>query len=241
MGLSLIKNDRVREKRIVPRFPLKTMGWKCENISTHAMLVKDISYTGMQISCSGDVDHLLIGNSYSGILKWSGEQLVLKGKVKWVKTEHGKTIFGMEFDRTNGLAVELKEFLHVGQISKRMKVINKDDFSMDTPTDLKYWLKSDGPGEIFFWQHRDGELSRVQLLILDKLIEWIDGEGLKTGMLVENRDIDSPLSPKEEILFDMDEEVDLESLQLARDLLNELPSELVPQSIVGFLLIKLGH
>ena len=98
----------------------------------------------------------------------------------------------MEFDRSNGLAVELKSFLHVGQISKRMKVINKDDFSMDTPTDLKYWLKSDGPGEIFFWQHRDGELSRVQLLILDKLIEWVDGEGLKTGMLVENRDIDSP-------------------------------------------------
>ena len=76
----------------------------------------------------------------------------------------------------------------------------------------------------------------MQLLILDKLIEWVDGEGLKTGMLVENRDIDSPLSPKEEILFDMDEQVDLESLQLAKDLLNELPSELVPQTIVGFLL-----
>jgi hypothetical protein len=241
MSLSLIKNDRVREKRIVPRFPLKTMAWRCELISSHALLVKDISYTGMQIGCAGDINSLIIGKSYEGTLKWGGDQLKLKGKVRWVKSEVSGTVFGLEFDSTNGLAVELRTFLRIGQISKRMRLINKDDFSVETPTDLKYWLKSDGPGEIFFWQHRDGEFSKIQLLILDKLIEWIDGEGLKTGLLVENRNIESPLSPKEEILFDMDEDVDLESLQLARDLISDLPSELIPENVMQFLQRKLGH
>lgn len=241
MSLSLIKNDRVREKRVVPRFPLKTMAWKCEAISGHALLVKDISYTGMQIGCAGEIERLNIGETYKGLLKWGGDQLELKGKVRWVKAEPTGTVFGLEFDCTNGLAAELKRFLRIGQISKRMRLINRDDFSVETPTDLKYWLKSDGPGEIFFWQHRDGEFSRIQLLILDKLIEWIDGEGLKTGLLVENRNIESPLSPKEEILFDMDEQVDLESLQLARELITGLPSELIPDNVLQFLQRKLGH
>lgn len=241
MSLSLIKNDRVREKRIVPRFPLKTMAWKCERISSHALLVKDISYTGMQIGSAGEIESLNIGETYNGILKWGGDQLELKGKIRWVKADQGNTVFGIEFDSTNGLVVELKNFLRIGQISKRMRLINREDFSVETPTDLKYWLKSDGPGEIFFWQHRDGEFSKIQLLILDKLIEWIDGEGLKTGMLVENRNIESPLSPKEEILFDMDEHVDLESLQLAKDLINDLPNELIPDNVMQFLQRKLGH
>ena len=241
MSLSLIKNDRIREKRVVPRFPLKTMAWKCESISSHALLVKDISYTGMQIGCAGEVERLIIGETYKGILKWGGDHLELKGKVRWVKNEQGSTVFGVEFDTSNGLAVELKNFLRIGQISKRMRLINRDDFSVETPSDLKYWLKSDGPGEIFFWQHRDGEFSKIQLLILDKLIEWIDGEGLKTGLLVENRNIESPLSPKEEILFDMDEQIDLESLQLARDLISDLPNELIPDNVMQFLRRKVGH
>ena len=61
------------------------MGWKCEKISTHAMVVKDISYTGMQISCSGDVDNLVIGDVYSGLLKWSGEHLEIKGKLSGLR------------------------------------------------------------------------------------------------------------------------------------------------------------
>ena len=80
MSLSLIKNDRVREKRIVPRFPLKTMAWKCDAISSHALLVKDISYTGMQIGCAGEIERLNIGETYKGILKWGGDHLEAQGK-----------------------------------------------------------------------------------------------------------------------------------------------------------------
>ena len=161
--------------------------------------------------------------------------------MRWVRENDRGIVFGIEFDRTNGLAQELRNFLNIGQIGKRMRVIKNDDFSLEIPGNLKYWLRSDGPGEIFFWQHSDGELSKIQLLFLDKLVEWVDGEGVRTGSLVENNNIETPLFHKEEILFDMDETLDLESLGLARDLVNEIPSEIVPESILKFLNLKLGH
>ena len=55
--------------------------------------------------------------------------------------------------------------------------------------------------DLFFGSIVMVNFQEFNFLILDKLIEWIDGEGLKTGLLVENRNIESPLSPKEEILF----------------------------------------
>ena len=241
MSLSLIKNDRVREKRIVPRFPLRTMSWKCDPISNHALEVKDISYSGMQVFTTNEIPHLVVGKEYNGVLCWKGEHLNVKGKLKWVKKQDRGVCFGLEFDRTNGLATEVRDFLHISTIGKRMKLINEETFSIETPGNLKYWLKSDGPGEIFFWQHRDGEFSKIQLMVLDKLIEWIDGEGLRTGSLVENRNIDTPLSQEEEILFDMDDQLDLDSLRLARQLIEELPGEIIPDSVMKFLQLKLGH
>ena len=168
MTLNLIKNDRVREKRIVPRFPLKTMAWRAEKISPHALEVKDISYTGMQICCSSEVEHIVTGKEYHGVLSWKGDHLDIKGKVRWVRENDRGIVFGIEFDRTNGLAQELRNFLNIGQIGKRMRVIKNDDFSLEIPGNLKYWLRSDGPGEIFFWQHSDGELSKIQLLFLSE-------------------------------------------------------------------------
>ena len=58
---------------------------------------------------------------------------------------------------------------------------------------------------------------------------------------MENRNIDTPLSQEEEILFDMDDHLDLDSLRLARQLIEELPREIIPESVMKFLQLKLGH
>ena len=73
-----------------------------------------------------------------------------------------------------------------------MKLINEETFSIETPGNLKYWLKSDAI-EIFLATPR-WRVFKIQLMVLDKLIEWIDGECLWSGSLVENRFIDTPLS-----------------------------------------------
>ena len=88
-----------------------------------------------------------IGENYHGILKWSGVD-ELKGKIRWVKSEQGSTVFGLEFDSTNGTITELKIFCESDKF-QRMRLINHDDFSVETPADLKYWLKSDGRVKYF--------------------------------------------------------------------------------------------
>ena len=61
-----------------------------------------------------------------------------------------------------------------------------------------------GSAELFVWQHRDGELSRFQFVLMDKLIEWVDGEGVRTGQIVKHYDTEAPLSFEEEIDFHVD-------------------------------------
>jgi len=235
--LNLIKNPNADlEKRILPRFPLTLMTFRADQFEEHSFEVRDISFSGMQLGLK-DGDHgLSIGDEVSGILKWAGQKLKMKGIVRWCD----RAKVGLMFDSTNGLAKEVRNFLSTDILASRMRPLHDGTFEMDLPANLKYWLKSDGPAEIFVWQHRDGELSRFQFLLMDKLIEWVDGSGVRTGQVVKHYDSDAPLSYEEELDFHVDKEPCADSLEMAVSILSKVSFELIPQAAVNFLTMKMS-
>ena len=160
----------------------------------------------------------------------------MKGTVRWADRKR----VGLMFDTTNGLAGEVKDFLSTDILASRMRPLHDGTFDMDIPGDLKYWLKSDGPAEVFVWQHRDGELSRFQFLLMDKLIEWVDGTGVRTGHVVRHHDADAPLSYEEEIDFHLDPTPCTESLEMAKQILSKLSDKALPKLAAEFLMLKMS-
>ena len=234
--LNLIKSASANlEKRILPRFPLTLMTFRADQFEAHSFEVRDISFSGMQVALKTGNHGLTINDEISGVLMWAGQKLKIKGTVRWCD-EHR---VGLLFDSTNGLATEIKKFLSTDILASRMRPLHHGSFEMDLPSDLKYWLKSDGPAEIFIWQHRDGELSRFQFLLMDKLIEWVDGAGIRTGQVVKHNDADTPLSFKEEIDFHVDTEPCTDSLEMAYNIINKISEDSLPKEALSFLSIKL--
>lgn len=235
--LNLIKNpDADLEKRILPRFPLTLMTFRADQFEGHSFEVRDISFSGMQLGLK-DGDHgITVGEQVTGVLMWAGQKLKLKGTVRWADRKR----FGLMFDTTNGLAGEVKDFLSTDILAQRMRPLHDGTFDMDIPADLKYWLKSDGPAEVFIWQHRDGELARFQFLLMDKLIEWVDGAGVRTGQVVKHHDADAPLSYEEEIDFHVDPSPCEDSLLMAAQILSKVSQKCLPKSAVEFLVMKMS-
>ena len=114
------------------------------------------------------------------------------------------------------------------------------DYGADLPAKLKYWLRSDGPVEIFVWKHPDGELAQFQVLLLENFVEWQDGHGLKTGRIMSKRNVDTPLLDEDEMVFRVDEGVDEDKLQRVRSLVGKIPVELLTGDAKEFLVRKLS-
>lgn len=56
------------------------------------------------------------------------------------------------------------------------------------------------PVDFFLWSHSDGAVASFQVVIFDHVVEWSDGEGLRTGNIADRQDMETPLSI-EDILF----------------------------------------
>ena len=239
-NFSLIKNEfAASEKRIIPRFPLSRMVFKSEDIADHIFEVRDISYTGMQICLKNGEIKAKVFDELNGELHWNGKTIETKGEVRWARKTRTGYYMGIRFNISNGLAQGMEEFLSITRIAQRMRPLHAEEFELEVPTNLKYWLKSDGPGEIFVWQHRDGELSRFQVVLMDKMIEWQDGKGLFTGVVIKHKDLDTPLRTEEEIQFNIDEEPKKPVLQMALDLIAMIPNEYLSKGAVEFIQQKL--
>ena len=74
---------------------------------------------------------------------------------------------------------------------------------------------------------------------MDKMIEWQDGQGLFTGMVIKHKDLDTPLRTEEEIQFNIDEVPNKEVLKMAMDLMSLIPHEHLSRGAVDFILQKL--
>lgn len=235
--LNLVQSDFEQlEKKVFPRFPFCYLTFKSTQYDTHVFEVKDISQTGMQLGLKDGEHNLNDTQQISGKIQWNGVQIEVAGEVKWTTDKR----LGVEFSNKPSQRSEVDKFLSVQNFAKNLKPIHKMDYGVELPTKLKYWLRSDGPVEVFVWQHNDGELARFELLIMENYIEWADGAGLKTGRIMSKRDINTPLIDEDEFVFKIDEGIDDEKIDLACTLVSNLTADKLTPETLDFIRLKLG-
>lgn len=236
--LNLIKTDfEQTEKRIFPRFPFSYLTFKADSTSSERNVfeIKDISYTGMQL-CLKDGGHdFTPGRQINGTVHWQKASLDTIGTVKWVS---GSRI-GVEFSSENGFDKSVKNFLSIENMVDSLRPIHNFSLELEMPANLKYWLRADGPFEVFVWRHNDGELSRFQVLMMENFVEWEDGVGVKTGRIISKRDLDTPLITEDELVFSVDEGVNGEMISMSLEILKNIGPEFLPTEANEFLRMKL--
>ena len=239
-NFNLIKTDfKEIEKRILPRFPFSYLMFKGndEKNNKHVFEVRDISFTGMQLSLKNGGHEYVPGDNLNGVLHWSDKDLIIVGLVKWVKGSR----LGVKFIFDDGFDEKVHNFLSIENIVSRMKPLHNNAFDLHLPPNLKYWLRADAPFEVFIWQHQDGEMSKFQIVMMNSFVEWQDGLGIRTGKILKLRDHDSPLFSEDEFMFQMDDGVELDKIKLALEVVNKVPEEYLPEEISDFLKLKLAH
>lgn len=237
--LNLIKTDyKEVEKRILPRFPFTYLVFKEGSgncVDEKFFEVSDISFTGMQLILKDGGHGHSPGDKLTGILRWRSAELETKGKVKWVE---GARI-GIKFDQNDLFKTNVREFLSIDNIIAGMRPLHDKALELELPVGLKYWLCADGPVEIFIWQHNDGELARFQMILMERLVEWEDGHGVRTGRVLSKRDVDTPLLNEDEFMFQIDEDVDQSDIEFAGRIISKIPKNFLPIQAIEFLKLKL--
>lgn len=233
---NLIKSDfEKHEKRVLPRFPFCYLTFKADETS-RVYEVKDISHTGMQLSLIDDTDGFGPEATLKGSIHWLGKNLDIAGTVKWSTANR----LGVEFAKRREVLEKVQNFLNIEDMVKRLKPLHKVEGGLEIPAKLKYWLRSDGPVEIFVWQHGDGEIAKCQALFLEAFVEWEDGLGLKTGRVLSKRNVDSPLLTEDEWVFKIDQNVDPEKLERVKNLIGLIGDELLPSEVRTFIARQLS-
>ena len=234
--LNLIKSDfEKHEKRVLPRFPFCYLTFKSDDTS-RVYEVKDISHTGMQLSLKEDGHAFAADSVLKGSIHWLGKNLDIAGTVKWSTSQ----LLGVEFAKRREVTDKVQDFLNIKEIVKRLKPLHKVEGGLEIPPRLKYWLRSDGPVELFVWQHGHGEIAKLQILFLEVFVEWEDGEGVKTGRTLSKRNVDSPLLTEDEWVFQMDPEIDGEKLDKVKELIGLIPQDQLPVEVQTFLVRQLS-
>lgn len=228
---NLIKSDfEKHEKRVLPRFPFCYLTFKSDETS-RVYEIKDISYTGMQLSLKEENHNFKEDHVLKGHIHWLGRNLDIAGTVKW----HTQNRIGVEFMKKREVLEKVQHFLSMEEMVKHLKPLHKVNDGLDIPARLKYWLRSDGPIEFFIWQHNNGELAKVQVLFMETFVEWEDGTGVKTGRILSKRNVDSPLLNEDELVFKMDADLDPEKLTRVKELIEHISDDLLPNEVRTFL------
>ena len=235
--LNLVKSDFEQlEKKVFPRFPFCYLTFKCDEYDTHVFEVKDISQTGMQLALKNGEHSIAEEKKINGTLHWSGIKLEVSCAVKWTTA----TRLGVEFSHKPSHRESVDTFLSVQNFARSLKPIHKMEFGFEVPPKLKYWLRSDGPVEVFIWQHSDGELAQFEILMMENYIQWKNGEGLKTARIMSKRDIDTPLITEDEFVIKVDSVIDDNKIDMACALVTHMNPDLLTDSCVDFIKMKLG-
>jgi hypothetical protein len=235
--LSLIKTGYLDlEKRVFPRFPFGFMIFKESAGSKMVFEVKDISLTGMQLCFKDGTHDYKVGSKILGELHWRGTNVAINAKIQWVR----EASLGIAFDSSISFEEKMRSFLSFDNIVAHIKPLHKTDLSLDLPNNLKYWLKSDGVLDVYVWEHTSQGISRFQILMMEHFIEWEEGTGLKTGKVMTQRDLDTPLSLEDEFVFQMDDSMVTEKVEMALGVVRKISEEHLPRDAKEFLILKLG-
>ncbi len=237
--LNLIKKDFAKqEKRRLPRFPFCFLTFK-SSISTdrHVFEVKDISNGGMQLELKNGVHTFRKNDDLEGEVHWLGNTVLVKGIIQWVTQAH----VGVSFTKDENLETKINNFLGIEQLVKNMRPLHTDECRIvETPANLKYWLRGDGPMEIFVWQHSDSEFSKIQMVFMENFIEWEDGKGTKTGRALSKRDVDGAFLTEDEFVFQIDEGINDKRIEFCSQILSKIPDDKLGQNVRDFIRLKLG-
>lgn len=234
--LHLVESDFENlEKRVLPRFPFCYLTFKCGQ-SNKVFEVRDISNSGMQLVLRDGAHEIKEGSNIHGQIHWNGESLDINAGVKWITDSR----MGVEFSSQASMREAVKKFLAIDHFVSHLKPIHLVNAGVEIPAKLKYWLRSDGPVELFLWQHSNGDVSEFQVVIMESFIEWIDGEGLKTGRVISKRDVDTPLINEDEFVFKVDNHLDDSKIEVAKSLVNRLDASTLDLATYNFLRMKLG-
>jgi hypothetical protein len=233
---NLIKSDfEKHEKRILPRFPFCYLTFKADN-TDRVYEIKDISHTGMQLSLKDDAHEFSENEGLKGSIHWLGKKLEIQGTVKWLTNNR----LGVEFMKKREILDKVQSFLNLEDLVGRLKPLHKVNDGLDIPARLKFWLRSDGPVEIFVWQHGHGEIAKFQVLFMETFIEWEDGVGIKTGRTLSKRNVDSPLLNEDEWVFKIDQNLDDQKLSAVKELIQLVSPELLPNEAQTFIVRQLS-
>ena len=231
---NLIKKDVIQyEKRLLPRFPFTFLVFKSSSGQTFQ--VQDISFEGIRFVLKEGEHPYKEEEILTGELHRKGESIKVKLRVKWTK---GQSLAGI-FVESKNFTDKLRTFLSPQNIAKNIYPLHSTNLSLKLPSNLKYWLKGDGPTEFFIWSHSDGSISSFQIIFNNKVIEWKDGQGTKTGRILDHEDIETPLQEEGEFFFRIDSQPDLELTALANEILTRLPDSYLPLEDRDFLSLKL--
>jgi len=234
--LNLVESDFEQlEKIILPRFPFTYMTFKCSKKNAHVFEVKDISNSGMQLGLKEGEHNLKEKQKIHGFIHWGGDELEITGTIKWRTNQR----IGVEFSTQASSRKQMDGLLELERIAGLMKPVHRLDYGVDMPGGLKYWLRSDGPVEIFVWNHSDGEMAKFQILMMEQFVEWEDIKGLKTARVMSKRDIETPLITEDEYVFKIDENLDDEKVERAFSLAKFVDSELMTDDAMDFIRLKL--
>lgn len=239
--LNLVESDfEELEKKVFPRFPFCFLTFKANGNSSEGdgdltFEVKDISHSGMQIALRMGEHKLKKDETLSGLLHWSGEELQVSGTVRW-STEMRA---GIEFHSSSQLRDKVTKLLDPAAFANRLKPVHAMDYGVDIPARLKFWLRADGPVEVFVWQHGDGEIAKFEMILMENFVEWEDTRGLKTGRVISKRDIDTPLLTEDEFVFQMDPSADTDKITRASRLISYISEKLMDPNVVQFITLKL--
>jgi hypothetical protein len=134
----------------------------------------------------------------------------------------------------------MERFLSFENIVSHIKPLHLSKLEIELPNNLKYWLKSDGVLELFVWEHTQSGISRFQIILMEHFIEWEEGAGVKTGRVMTQRDLDTPLSSEDEFIFQIDDRPTQDKVDLALGIVRKLSEDQIPSSARDFLFYKLG-
>ncbi len=232
--LSLIKNtEKLQEKRIFPRFPIGLMIFKDQK-NALTFEVKDISLNGMQIELKDGVNAYRNLESICGELHWRGDEISLNGEVQWASGQR----LGIRFQNDEH-ADSLKGLLSLDNVVSHIKAVHENPLSLDLPHGLKYWLKADGVLDFFVWELPLSGISHFQILFMENFIEWNEGVGLRTGRIINQRNIETPLNFQDELIIENDTEIQADRIHLAKRILSSINPIHINHSDREFLLYKI--
>lgn len=239
--LNLVESDfEELEKKVFPRFPFCFLTFKASQAEGSAegdltFEVKDISNSGMQIALRMGQHSLKKDNTISGLLHWSGVEIKVSGTVRWSTGMRA----GIEFHSSHQVRDRVSDLLDPAAFAERLKPVHAMDYGVDIPARLKFWLRADGPVEVFVWQHGDGEIAKFEMILMENFVEWEDTRGLKSGRVISKRDIDTPLLTEDEFVFQMDPTADKEKITKAARLIGHISESLMDPNVVQFITLKL--